>query len=100
VKWLTERFTHVPTPLMRGPQQIKSLEPYQEYFSTIGVANRRRQMHSHLRFLNVQPREGVKEISWLVQIKKDVHLGHRLENNTFISSISRLVKDETYNAEQ
>ena len=100
MKWLTERFTHVPTPLMRGPQQIKSLEPYQEYLSTIGPANSRRHMHSHFKFLNVRPREGVKEISWLVQIKKDVHLGRRLENNTFISSISRLVKDETYNAEQ
>ena len=56
-------------------------------------------MGSHFKFLNVQVREGVKGISWL-QIKKDVHLGRRLENNTFISSNSRLVKDEMHNTEQ
>ena len=65
VKWLTERFTHVPTPLMRGSQQIKSLGPCHEYFSTIGVSNRRINMDSHFKFLSVGAKEGVKGISWL-----------------------------------
>ena len=90
----TDRNTHVPTPLTRGPQQVDSAGPSEGYLVWFERRIDRRMEGNGLTFQVLERTRGRRtklRRSW-PQINKDVHLAQRLEN-TFINSSVKLTKN-------
>jgi hypothetical protein len=83
------RFTHVPTALTRGPQQVKPPGPRKYFkYDCHGQSNKR---NLHFKSLSIMRGRGVELHKW-AQVNMDVHLARRLRNIYLLAPVSDLQK--------